>query len=240
MKRKMAAGSTSVMLPIFALSQSAGDGTGLGSIVYNTSGLVGEYRRKGQSSWTTITLQAGTLGTYSAGGWVADGSLTGAYEVGIPDAAFAAGVDWVMIRYRGAANMLPVQIEIELDAVNYQDAAAFGLSRLDVAIGSRSTYAGADTTGVVTLLSRLTATRAGYLDNLATGFELNMSQTIGTVRPIDSVADDQLTIADGLFAAIALLGRDSIVNTTWVTQTPAGSTVRTRTLDKVTDPTSST
>jgi hypothetical protein len=35
--------------------------------------------------------------------------------------------------------MLPVLIEIELDAVDYQDAAAFGLSRLNATVGSRAT-----------------------------------------------------------------------------------------------------
>lgn len=40
---------------------------------------------------------------------------------------------------------------------------------LDAAMSSRSTYAGADTAGTTTLLSRLTATRAGYLDNLSGG-----------------------------------------------------------------------
>lgn len=37
---------------------------------------------------------------------------------------------------------------------------------IDAAISSRSTYAGGDTPGTTTLLSRLTATRAGLLDNL--------------------------------------------------------------------------
>ena len=40
------------------------------------------------------------------------------------------------------------------------------LARVDVAISSRSTYAGADTSGTTTLLARLTAIRAGLLDNL--------------------------------------------------------------------------
>ena len=37
---------------------------------------------------------------------------------------------------------------------------------LDAAVSSRSTYAGADTSGTTTLLTRLTSTRAGLLDNL--------------------------------------------------------------------------
>ncbi len=67
----------------------------------------------------------GTLGTWSSGGFVADGALAGRYELGLPDAAIASGARWVIVCLRGAANMLPVLIEIELDAVNYQSAAAF-------------------------------------------------------------------------------------------------------------------
>lgn len=40
---------------------------------------------------------------------------------------------------------------------------------LDAAVSTRSTYAGGDTAGTTTLLARLTATRAGYLDNLSGG-----------------------------------------------------------------------
>jgi hypothetical protein len=66
--------------------------------------------------------------------------------VDFPDAAFAsaAGVEWVELCVRGVANMLPVLIEIELDAVDYQDAAAFGLSRIDATIGSRATQTSVD------------------------------------------------------------------------------------------------
>jgi hypothetical protein len=40
------------------------------------------------------------------------------------------------------------------------------IAHLDADISSRSTYAGADTSGTTTLLSRLTSTRAGLLDHL--------------------------------------------------------------------------
>jgi hypothetical protein len=106
--------------------------------------LILEYRRAGQSTWTTVTAVTKTLGTYVSGGVVADGSLAGAYEVDFPDAAFAAGARFVVCRIRGVANMLAVLIEIELDAVDYQDAAAFGLSRIDATIGSRATQTSVD------------------------------------------------------------------------------------------------
>lgn len=51
------------------------------------------------------------------------------------------------------------------------------LGRIDATISSRSTYTGADTPGTTTLLSRLTATRAGYLDtinDLADGERLDL------------------------------------------------------------------
>lgn len=145
MKRKLRAGITSVSLPIIVYDNTSTTGAGLGGLTHTTSGLVLEYRRQGQSSWTSVTLVSKTLGTFTSGGIVASGSRTGRYEIDIPDAALAAGARFVEICLRGAANMHPVDIEIELDAVDYQDATAFGLSRIDATIGSRATQASLDT-----------------------------------------------------------------------------------------------
>jgi hypothetical protein len=145
MKRKIKAGLTSVSLPIFIADTSSTTGGGLSGVTSASSGLIMEYRRAGESTWTNLTPQSGkTLGSYLTRGIVADGSLAGAYEVDFPDAAFAAGARFVACRIRGVANMLPVLIEIELDAVDYQDAAAFGLSRIDATIGSRATQTSVD------------------------------------------------------------------------------------------------
>ena len=129
MKRKLPAGQTSVSLPIFVQDSSSTSGAGL-SFTFASSGLVIEYRRRGQASWTTATPVTKTLGTFTTWGIVADGSLTGAYELDIPDAAFATGARWVAIRVRGVANMLPCLIEIELDAIDYQDSNALGLASI--------------------------------------------------------------------------------------------------------------
>ena len=129
MKRKFKGGMTSLSLPIIVYDNTSTTGAGLSGLDHTTSGLVLEYRRAGQSSWTSVTLVSKTLGTYVSGGIVASGSRAGRYEIDIPDAAIAAGVRMVEICLRGAANMHPVDIEIELDAVDYQDATAFGLSK---------------------------------------------------------------------------------------------------------------
>lgn len=128
-RRKITAGITGVSVPIEVDDTSSTTGAGLGSLVFNTSGLVAEYRRQGQSSWTSITLAAGTLGTWSSGGFIADGSLSGAYELGIPDAAFSSG-KWCLVRLYGAANMGRVLLEFELDAINYQDGVHAGLTAI--------------------------------------------------------------------------------------------------------------
>jgi hypothetical protein len=144
MKLKLAAGTSGVQLAI-GVSNKAGDP--MVGLTHATSGLVAEYRRSNQSSWTAFALVAGTLGTWSSGGFVADGADPGAYELDPPDLAFAPGAPRVYVRLRGPG-LRTVRAEVELDAVNYQDANGFGLGHL------------------ATLISRLTNQRATNLDNL--------------------------------------------------------------------------
>ena len=133
MRRKLKAGTTSLNLSIVVYDTSSTTGAGLSGLTHTTSGLILEYRRAGQSTWTQLGVATGlvskNLGDYVSGGICANGARAGRYEIGIPDAAIAAGARMVEICLRGAANMHPVDIEIELDAVDYQDAAAFGLSK---------------------------------------------------------------------------------------------------------------
>ena len=115
-RRKRNSGSTSNSLPVFLRDSTSTSGAGLSGITHTTSGLVLEWRRQGSSTWTSVSpLVSKTLGTYVSGGIVADGSVSGAYEVDYPDTAFAAGADWVVLRIRGAANLLEWMEEIELD-----------------------------------------------------------------------------------------------------------------------------
>ena len=50
--------------------------------------------------------------------------MPGFYEIGIPDAALATGASWVVMHLKGATNMIPVNIEIQL--VSYDPETAFG------------------------------------------------------------------------------------------------------------------
>ena len=187
MSKRKTGGSTSVSLPIFVRDTTSTTGAGLAGVTHASSGLVFEYRRAGQSSWTSVTPVSKTLGTYTSGGIVADGSLDGAYEIDPPNAAVASGVPFVVIRIRGVANMLPVLIEYEIDAVNYQDSDGFGLSRIDAATSSRmATYT--QPTGF--LAATFPATVASTTNiTAASGVTLAASQPGVTIPTVTSVTN---------------------------------------------------
>jgi hypothetical protein len=225
MRRKIHAGQTGVTLPVFIQDSTRTDGGGLSGLVFNSSGLVAEYRRQGQSTWTAITLVAGTLGTWSSGGFVTDGSLAGAYELGLPDAEDASGAKWVVVRLYGATNLVPCLNDLELDAVDYQDAAALGLSRLDAAVSSRSTYAGADTSGTTMLLSRVPTFPTNFAAMAITSAGLvgmDGSRDV-TVRNQDAVTAP--TLDDCMLGSWteAFAKEPTFNSTTWVKQKPDNS-----------------
>ena len=174
MKRKIQAGTTSLSLPVVVYDNTSTTGAGLSGLTHTTSGLVLEYRRQGQSSWTQLGVGTGlvskTLGTYVSGGIVASGSRAGRYEIDIPNDAIAAGARMVELCLRGAANMHPVDIEIELDAVNYQDATRFGLTALpNVAQGSSGALATGNASGQVTVATLTSGAIQSFWDALTSG-----------------------------------------------------------------------
>lgn len=127
---KIKRGSTSVRRLIFIADSSSATGAGLANLAYNSSGLVAYYFAGDLNNEVQITLASATLGSYTSGGFVAvdNTNMPGWYEIGIPDAALDGGNE-VAIQLRGATNMVPVNVYIELDAVDYQSATNFGLSK---------------------------------------------------------------------------------------------------------------
>lgn len=126
-KISIKAGSTSKLLNLFIQDSSSTVGAGLGSLAYNTASLTAYYFREGAASAVAITLATMTLGTWATGGFVVvDGTnMLGAYQLALPDAAVAAGAKSVMVYLKGAANMAPLVLEIELTAVDNQSAGSF-------------------------------------------------------------------------------------------------------------------
>lgn len=91
-------------------------------------------------------------------------------------------------------------------------------SNLDAAISTRSTYAGADTSGTTTLLSRLTSGRAGNLDNLDAAVSTRLATGSYTAAPSASaiatevldtqMAETSVSVRKALRAVAAVLAGD--------------------------------
>ena len=122
---KIKRGSTSVRRLVFIASSLGTTGTGLANLVFNSAGLVAYYYASDLNNELQITLATATLGTYTSGGFIAvdNTNMPGWYEIGIPNAALDGG-DIVAIHLRGATNMVPANLVIELDAIDYQVAVA--------------------------------------------------------------------------------------------------------------------
>lgn len=153
MKLNIKKDATSKIISIFISDSSATDGSGLAGLVFNSAGLVARYKREGQSTWTTITLANGTLGTWSSGGFKEDTIAGGWYELGLPNVIIASAttVDWVVLDIRGATNMAPLPIEIQLvETVGFDKNTAF----------ANFTFPMYNSNGVLTTGLTVTATRS--------------------------------------------------------------------------------
>jgi hypothetical protein len=82
---------------------------------------------------------------------------------------------------------------------------------LDVTVSSRSTYAGADTSGTTTLLGRLTSTRAGLLDNLDAAVSTRSSHSAADVWAVGTRTLTAFTIAVDITSAAASLIWDKLL-----------------------------
>ncbi len=167
-KLALVKGTTSYRAYLFILDSSVTTGAGKTGLAYNTAGLVAYYVRPGAAA-TAITLATQTAtGAYSSGGFVeVDATnMPGIYRLDVPDAALATGVNAVVIMLKGAANMAPVVMEIELTGTDNQNATTAGLANLDAAISSRSTYAGG---AVASVTGNVGGNVTGSVGSVATG-----------------------------------------------------------------------
>lgn len=83
-------------------------------LVYNTSGLTASYQRGPVGAFTSITLAtlANAQTAYSSGGFVHIGG--GLYRLDVPDAALAAGVDYVSIVLSGVSDCVITGARVDI------------------------------------------------------------------------------------------------------------------------------
>jgi len=123
MKLKLKEGTTSKLARIFVQDSSSTTGAGLTGLVYNSGSLTAYWIAEGDATATAITLATMTAGTWASGGFdeVDATNLPGVYEIGLPNVCVDATSEGsVVVMLKGATNMAPVLLEIELDAIDYR------------------------------------------------------------------------------------------------------------------------
>jgi hypothetical protein len=131
-KLKIKAGTASKLVRIVVDDASSTTGAGLTGLAYNSPGLACHTTREGDAVVTDVSLAQSIVGTWTSGGFVEVDPIRmpGLYEFGITNAALAAGAQSVVAYLLGAPHMVPVRLEIELDAIDYQNGNSAGLASL--------------------------------------------------------------------------------------------------------------
>jgi hypothetical protein len=181
MKLSIPAGTTSKRIAIFIADSSSTTGAGLTGLTNASASLVcySWIDTDGNVAGTSQALQAATRGTWTTRGFIEKDAtnMPGWYEFGVPDALLAAGVKWAIIHLKGATNMAPLPIEIEVTATSNQDGTRGGMSALPNAAAEAA--GGLYTRG----------TGAGQINQPANGMiDANLVRWLGTAASTPTVA----------------------------------------------------
>lgn len=252
MKLNVLKGKESVLVNVFIQDSSSTTGAGLASLTNATSGLVAYYSRadQGDNAATAISLGAGTRGTWSSGGFKEKDAtnLPGVYELGIPNAALVTGSDFCLIMLKGAANMAPCVLEIQLTA-----------NDPDVALAvDGSGYVTANLSGDLTATMKTSVTTAAQAavptvnsvnlpvsitGDLTATMKTSVATAVLTTAMTEAYAADgaTCTVAQALYMIKQMLMEKSVSSTTMTVNKLDGTTsAMTFTLGDATNPTSIT
>lgn len=137
------------------------------------------------SSQTGRVVKNGTSSSLTPSSW--SHQENGNYAVGL-STSHTDTIGLLRVRFQSSASYLPVWADFEVLHANVYDA-WFGTTAL-------STYAGADTSGTTTLLSRVSSTRAGYLDNLSAGAVAQASALASLVTTVGAAGAGLTAVGD--------------------------------------------
>lgn len=201
-KCEIVAGSTDQTIDVFIQDSSVTTGAGLTGLVFNTSNLVCYYRKGATGTPTALSLVTQTVGgAHSDGGFVAvDGTnCPGQYRLDLSDTIIATA-GRVTVYLKGAANMAPCLVEIEVVAVNKFDAVRGGMTALPNANAEAS--GGLYTRG--TGAGQINQANNGQIDANAarTGGTTNTGRDIGASVLLSSgTGTGQISLSSGTVTA---------------------------------------
>jgi hypothetical protein len=122
-------GSTSRLEHVFILDSTST--TGAGKTGLTNASVTMHFFRPADATVTPVTLSAGTLGTWTTGGFkeVSATDMPGLYEIGMPNAVFAATFNHSVVMIKGTG-IAPVVLEYDLVSYDPLDTVRLGLTAL--------------------------------------------------------------------------------------------------------------
>lgn len=150
MKLLKLAGATSEIWQVWIADSSSTTGAGLTGLAFNTASLVAYYHRDVDTTATAISLVTMTVGTFTSSGFkeIDSTNMPGWYQFCPPNAAIASGAKSCAFHLKGATNMAPLPLEVQLAAVNPDSATAFITSVATVTTVTNQLTAAAIATGI--------------------------------------------------------------------------------------------
>jgi hypothetical protein len=133
-------GATSRIWEVFVADSSSTTGAGLAGLAYNSASLTAYYHRNTTGTATAITLANMTAGTFTSSGFkeIDATNMPGWYQFCPPNAALASGADSCSFHLKGATNMAPLPIEVQLTNLDLTDGVRAGLTALPNAAAAAS------------------------------------------------------------------------------------------------------
>lgn len=131
MKLQVKQVTTSQILQIFIQDSSSLTGAGLTGLTNASSGLVAYYHKDLDTTATAIALVTMTVGTFTSSGFkeIDASNMPGWYQFCPPDTAFSTGKH-VAFHLKGATNMAPLPIEVQMVSYDPYDTVRLGLTAL--------------------------------------------------------------------------------------------------------------
>lgn len=133
-------GSTSVDTLVFIQDSTSTAGAGLANLTATTAGLTCYYALPGLAAVAVSLATQTATGTFASGGFAAEDNtnMPGVYRLGLINASLASTSRSSVYMLKGAANMAPLPLEIQLTGWNNQDQVRGGLTALPTALAGTS------------------------------------------------------------------------------------------------------
>lgn len=202
--------STDVTVYVFIQDSSKTTGAGLTGLVYNTTDLVASYVRPlaARQALSLATLAA-VDSAHSDGGFkeIDATNMPGVYRLDLPDAVCATGVNSVVVMLKGAANMAPLLLEIQLTDFDLNDASP-NVTVADIANDAITAAAYDESTAFPVKKADALTTELARLDSAAS-YKADVSAITGaalSASGIDAILDEVVVGSYTMRQLLAVMG----------------------------------